>query len=130
MSGPEAEHFAFLGQGRFMLQRLDETGEHVFYPRYLGAVPWSWVEAGGAGTVYSRTIVRQKPERGGDYCIALVELAEGPRMLARILGRSAGEVVIGMPVRASVEKPEWNPEGSPLVVFRPMDEPEGEDHAA
>ena len=119
MKGPEAEFFDHLRNSRFMLQKVASTGECVFYPRYLGDVGWSWVEASGSATVYSRTIVRRKPERGGDYCIAIVTLAEGPRMMTRIVGMAPDDVAFGMPVRASVEKPDWGKGDDPVVVFRP-----------
>ncbi len=118
MKGPEAEFFDHLRAGKFMLQKVAATGACVFYPRYL-AEDWRWIEASGAATVYSRTIIRQKPERGGDFCIAVVTLAEGPRMMTRILGLPPDDISIGMPVRASVEKPGWDSSEEPVVVFRP-----------
>ena len=88
MSGPQATFLARLAQGRFMLQRRRTTGEYVFYPRYLpselGDV--EWVDARGLGIIYSATTIRRKVERGGDYCVALVTLDEGPRLMARIEG--------------------------------------------
>ena len=90
----------------------------MFYPRWL-AEDWEWVDASGRGTVYSRTIIRQKPERGGDYCIAIVELDEGPRMLTRVTGMPASEVTIGMRVIAKVELPPWDVKSEPVVLFHP-----------
>ena len=129
MKGPEAEFLDHLRDGRFMLQRIASTGECVFYPRYLGEAEWRWVEASGDATVYSRTVIRRKPERGGDYCIAIVTLAEGPRMMTRIVGVPPDEVAFGMPVRASVETPAWGKSEDPVVVFRPAVE-EGAGHGA
>ncbi len=103
-----------------MLQRLAATGESVFYPRYLGDVDWSWVEASGEATVYSRTVIRRKPERGGDYCIAVVTLAEGPRMMARVVGVPPDQVPFGMRLRASVEAADWAKLDHPVVVFHPV----------
>jgi len=59
----------------------------VFYPRV--AVPGSgetdleWVAASGEATIYAITVNRT---RQGAYNIALVDLAEGPRMMSRIEG--------------------------------------------
>ena len=122
--GPEAQFLAHLGEGRFMLQRSRATGEYFFYPRAftLGGASGDleWVEVSGQGTVYSATTVRRRPEHGGDYNIAIVELAEGPRMLTRVLGIEPAQVAIGMRVQASIEKPGWNPKSEqPLVVFYP-----------
>jgi uncharacterized OB-fold protein len=66
--------------------------------------------------VYSTTVVRQKPERGGDYNIALVDLFEGARMLSRVEGIAPAEVRIGMAVEAVIR--EVN--GQRLVLFRPV----------
>ena len=119
MKGPEAEFLDYLRQGRFMLQKIASTEEFVFYPRYLGEIDWSWVEASGKATVYSRTVIRRKPERGGDYCIAVVTLAEGPRMMARVVGVSPEQVPFGMALRASVEAADWAKLDHPVVVFHP-----------
>lgn len=118
MSGPEAQFFDFLRQGRFRLQRVKATGTFVFYPRWL-ADDWEWVDASGGGQVYSRTVIRQKAERGGDYCIAIVELDEGPRMLTRVVGIDASQVNIGMKVNAKVEMPTWDAKSEPVVLFYP-----------
>lgn len=120
MTGPEATFLDHLRQGRFVIQRVVRTGEHVFYPRQLPEA-WEWVEASGAATVYSRTIVRQRPERGGDYCIALVELAEGPRMMSRIVGAPPDAVRIGMAVTAEVGPASWGGTDGPVIAFRATD---------
>ena len=115
---PEKEYFEHLAQGRFMIQRSRSTGGHVFYPRVAepgtGATDLEWVAASGRGTVYSTTVIRQKPPTPS-YNLALVDLAEGPRMMSRIEGIPAGDVKIGMPVRAKVVRDN----DQPLVVFEP-----------
>ena len=62
---PEQEFLAYLEQGEFMLQRSRSSGSFVFYPRVAepgtGAMDLEWVKASGAGTVYSTTVIRQKP---------------------------------------------------------------------
>lgn len=118
MSGPEAQFFEFLQLGHFKIQRIKGAGTFVFYPRWL-AEEWEWADATGRGTVYSRTVIRQKPERGGDYCIAIVELDEGPRMLTRVVGIPASEVSIGTKVNAKIEVPTWDPKSGPVVLFYP-----------
>lgn len=115
--GPEAQYFENLKQGRFMLQQR-ATGEYVFYPRWLPDA-WHWVEVSGDGEVYSSTVVRQPAERGGDYCIAIVQLAEGPRMMTRVVDVDPGDVSIGMRVKAHIAAPDWNPEAGPNVIFKP-----------
>ncbi|MGF1553123.1 MAG: Zn-ribbon domain-containing OB-fold protein [Paracoccaceae bacterium] len=115
--GPEARFRAYLAEGRFMIQRSASTGAHVFYPRV--AVPGSgetdldWVEASGLGTVYATTCTRRRPEKGGDYNIALVDLDEGPRLMTRVEGVEPDAVAIGMRVRARIAAVG----GEPNLVF-------------
>ena len=111
--GPEAEYRAYLEGGRFMIQRAPD-GTHVFYPRVAApgtAGGLEWVEASGLGTVHSLTVNRS---RDGAYNIALIDLAEGPRMMSHVAG--AEEVPIGTPVRARIV---IGADG-PHVVFDPV----------
>ena len=117
--GPEAQFRAYLAQGRFMIQRSKSTGAHVFYPRVAapgtGEADLEWVEASGEGTVYATTVVRNRPEKGGDYNVALIDLAEGPRMMSRVVEIEPTAVEIGMKVRARVGELD----GAPQVLFTP-----------
>jgi uncharacterized OB-fold protein len=116
---PDADYQAFLREGRFMIQRSRASGRHVFYPRLAepgsGAENLEWVEASGDGVVYSTTVVRNKPPTP-DYNVALVELAEGPRMMSRVVGLEPQAVSIGLKVRARV----IDLDGAPAVVFEPV----------
>lgn len=119
--GPEARFQAYLEEGRFMIQRSRSTGEHVFYPRTMapgtGTADLEWVEPSGHGTVYATTCTRRRPEQGGDYNVALVDLAEGPRMMARVEGIAADAVTVGLKVKAKVGAID----GKPAVVFEPVE---------
>jgi len=115
---PEAEYFAFLEAGRFMIQRSRETGRCFFYPRVMepgtGSTDLEWIEASGRGTVYSTTVIRQKPPTP-NYNIALIDLAEGPRMTSRVDGIAPEAVRIGMSVRAVIKRES----DKPILVFEP-----------
>jgi uncharacterized OB-fold protein len=110
--GPEAQFKAYLAEGRFMIQRSRSTGGHVFYPRV--AVPGSgetdleWVPASGDGTIYSITVNRT---REGSYNVALVDLAEGPRLMSRIEGVETAQ--IGTRVKARIA----SIDDEPAIVF-------------
>jgi uncharacterized OB-fold protein len=110
--GPEAQFKSYLAAGRFMIQRSRSTGRHVFYPRV--AVPGSgetdleWVPASGDGTVYAITVNRT---REGAYNIALVDLAEGPRLMSRVEGVETAP--IGAKVKARIAAIG----GEPALVF-------------
>jgi uncharacterized protein len=115
---PDAEYFAFLRDGKFMIQRSKSTGRHVFYPRLAepgtGLADLEWVAPSGMGTVYSTTVMRQKPPEP-NYNVALIDLDEGVRMMSRVEGVAAEDVKIGMRVRASVQG-----EGDKaIVIFKP-----------
>ena len=116
---PERDFQAFLELGKFMLQRSRSSGAFIFYPRIAepgtGATDLEWVEASGLGTVYSTTVIRQKPPNA-DYNLALIDLQEGPRMMSRVQSIAPQDVKIGMPVRALIVRVE----GRPLVVFEPL----------
>ena len=116
---PDEEHRAHLAAGRFMLQRSEASGAFIHPPRV--AVPGSghtdldWVPASGRGTVHSTTTVRCKPP-ASDYNVALIDLAEGPRMMSTVVGIAPAEVRIGLAVQARIE----DAEGGPRVVFEPQ----------
>jgi len=99
-----------------MLQRSRSSGRHVFPPRVAepatGARDLEWVEASGLGRLYSITVIAQKAPRE-NYNVALVDLAEGPRVLATLQGAGAGQLPIGSGVRAAIA----SRDGKPLLVF-------------
>jgi uncharacterized OB-fold protein len=117
--GPEARFKAYLAQGKFTIQRSRTTGKFVFYPRAInpgtGEADLEWVEASGLGTVYATTCNRRLAEKGGDYNIALIDLAEGPRMMARVEGIAPDKVRIGMKVKARIGVLK----DQPAVIFEP-----------
>ena len=101
----------------------------VFYPRAFCphcAAPGSsleWREATGRATVHA-AVVEHRPDAAGasfssgePYCIALIDLEEGVRMMTNIVGCPPGEVHSGMAVTVS-----WEPlsDGRQLALFRPV----------
>jgi uncharacterized OB-fold protein len=52
--------------------------------------------------VYSTTVVRRKADDGGDYNVCLVDLAEGVRMMSRVVSVAPQDVRIGMRVTARI----------------------------
>lgn len=115
--GPNAQFFDYLAQGRFMLQCEQSTQQFVFFPREMAREGnYDWVPASGDASVYSFTTVRRKAERGGDYNVAIIELAEGPRLMSRVEGIDPHQVTIGMAVNSKIITTE---KGEPLLVFVP-----------
>ena len=117
--GPERRYLDYIAEGKFMIQRSKSTGTYVHYPRTInpgtGEADLEWVEASGEGTVYASTVNRQRPEKGGDYNIALIDLKEGPRMMSRVVGIAPSDVKVGMKVRAKIDKIG----DTPAIVFEP-----------
>lgn len=112
--GPDETFRSWLSEGRFMLQR-SSGGAYVFYPRV--AEPGTgdaleWVEASGRGKVYATTVVRRKPPESS-YNVAIVQLAEGPRMMSSVVGMEPCDVKIGLVVRARIDVVD----GTPAVFF-------------
>ena len=117
--GPDAEYAAFLAEGKFHIQYSPAADRYVFYPRlicpYTGSDELEWREVSGRGTVHATTVVRRKPDRGGDYNVVLVDLEEGARMMSRVDGIEPTAVEIGMAVEAEIVEEE----DRHIVVFRP-----------
>jgi uncharacterized OB-fold protein len=116
-TGPDLVYRQALEAGRFQIQHCKHCARHVFYPRVLcnhcGAAALEWVVASGRAIVYSTTVVRRKPDAGGDINIVLVDLEEGVRMMSRVEGLAPEQVHIGMVVKARIIVDA----SQPLVVF-------------
>ncbi len=86
-----------------------------------GSPRLSFVVSSGAGTIYSY-VVHHRPEvpgRRGPFVVALVELAEGVRMVGQLLDADPEAVAIGAPVALAWERvdgeltlPAWRLSGS------------------
>ena len=117
--GPYQVYQEALAGGEFRIQQCNSCGKHFFYPRavckYCGSPDLKWVVPTGNGVVYSTSVVRQRPEKGPDYNVALVDLEEGTRMLTRVVEIDPEQVTIGMQVQGFVGEID----GEPAYVFRP-----------
>ncbi len=115
----QTHYQAELDAGRFCIQQCPQCQKHVFNPRELcphcGAGSLRWVRASGLGTVYSTSTIHRKPDAGGNYNVALIDLDEGVRMMSRVEDVPSDHVVIGQRVQARVAQRD----GRGLVVFHP-----------
>jgi uncharacterized OB-fold protein len=84
---------------------------------------WDVVDASGRGTVYSFVVNHYPQVPAFDYPLAvgLIELEEGTRLVANVIGVEPGDISVGMPVE--VEWVDHDPDLS-LPAFRPR-RPEG-----
>lgn len=80
-------------EGRLKIQRCEDCGKAVFYPRPICPHCWSkrlvWLDASGKGRLKSFSEVRKPGHPGwlpaAPYVVGLVKLVEGPTMLSFIL---------------------------------------------
>ncbi|MGV4923142.1 OB-fold domain-containing protein [Streptomyces sp. BHT-5-2] len=95
-------------EGRLLLRRCRAEGCGVahHYPREFCPYCWSedvvWEPAGGRATLYTWSVVHRNdlPPFGGrvPYVAAVVELAEGPRMMTEVIDCAESDLRIGMPL--------------------------------
>jgi uncharacterized protein len=95
-------------EGRLVVQQC-QSCRQVWHPPlpscpHCHSASLGWHETTGAGTVYTYTVVRHATHFAFadkiPYVLALVELAEGPRLVTAITGCAPDEVRVGLPVRA------------------------------
>jgi uncharacterized protein len=102
--GPDAAYDAFLAEGRLSYQRCAACRAAVFPPRQhcpsCGADALGWQASSGRGTVHAASTIA--PRDGEPYCVALVDLEEGYRMMTNVVGVPAVDVEIGLPVRLAI----------------------------
>jgi uncharacterized OB-fold protein len=109
---------------RVVLQRCDDCGTWVYYPRarcsHCLSDRLTWTPVDGAGTVYTFTVAEQAtaPAFADDVpqLLAVVELAEGVRLSTTLVGVEPAEVAIGMPVVPAFDHGD---DGITLLRFRP-----------
>jgi uncharacterized protein len=98
-------------QGELRYQLCRDCGRVQFYPRALcagcGATALEWRRSRGEGSIHTVTVVYRAPSPAfrGDvpYAIALVDLDEGYRMMANVLGPDPEGLAIGARVRVVFE---------------------------
>lgn len=112
-----------LREERVALQRCDDCGRWVFYPRSRcpGCLSdrLTWTTVDGLGTVYTFTVAEQAtappfadevPQR-----LAIVELTEGVRVSTTLVDVDAVEIRVGTPVAPVFDHGE---DGITLLRFR------------
>jgi len=112
-------------QERLVLQQCADCGYWLFPPGAhcpeCGSARLSWTEVAGKGVIYTCTVAHRSPHPvlAGQcpLAIAVVELAEGPRMIGNVIGCDPGAVKIGMAVQVAFEP--IDDSDMVLPVFRP-----------
>lgn len=96
-------------QGRLLIQKCSDCGELRHPPRPMcgrcQSTRWESVEASGRGSVHSYTVLHHPPIPGYEMPlpVALIELAEGTRLVANLRDVAHDEIAIGMKVECRFE---------------------------
>lgn len=117
-----APFWAGLKQRKLMIQCDAASGRAQFYPRpqsLYSEAGVQWREATGRGRILALTLSRVAPPALADalpYLLALVQLDEGPRMLARV-DAPVETLAIGQAVAIDWDRP--SAQAGEFPVFKP-----------
>jgi uncharacterized OB-fold protein len=104
-STPARTYADRLSEGVLAYQRCVDCKSAVFYPRAIcpacGSTGLVWQVSSGRGTVYSTTSVSRRD--AAPYCVCLVDLDDGFRLMSTVVGIPAEEVQIGQRVQGRVD---------------------------
>ena len=120
-----AEYWAGCKRHELLIQRCADCHAAQFYPRMLcthcSGNRLDWVRASGRATLASYTIVHRAVSQAyaGEvpYVVALVRLEEGPTMMSNVVGSSAANLKIGMPLEVVFD--DWT-EDVTVPKFQPV----------
>jgi uncharacterized OB-fold protein len=95
--------------GRLLIKRCADCGAAHFYPRPFCPVCWSravdWEQASGQAALYTWSVVHQNdlPPFGErvPYVAAVVDLAEGPRMMTNVVDCDSDALTVGMALQVA-----------------------------
>ena len=98
-----------LREQKLLIQCCGDCGVLRHPPRPMcprcNSLGWDTVESSGQGTLFSFVLPRHPPMpfMGDDYIVALVELAEGPRLISNLRDVTSADATIGMAVEVFYE---------------------------
>jgi uncharacterized protein len=130
--GSEA-FFTAASRGQLLVRRCPRDGT-ILAPQArtcpaCGGADLEWAAASGRGTLVSWAVVHQVPlpalAATAPYLTAVVELAEGPWLMVRLVDAKERELRAGLPVTARFlpSGGGGGPAGETLVVFAPQETP-------
>ncbi|WP_369223384.1 Zn-ribbon domain-containing OB-fold protein [Streptomyces sp. R39] len=107
-------------EGRLLLRRCGSCGRAHHYPREFCPHCWSedvsWERAAGRATLYTWSVVHRNdlPPFGDrvPYVAAVVDLAEGPRMMTELVAADPGTLRAGLELEVAFR--------GGVPVFRPV----------
>ena len=112
-------------EGTLLIKRCTDCGHAFYYPRPFCPRCWSerteWEAASGTGTLYTYSVIEQNDLPPFDarvpYVAAMVQLAEGPRLMTNLVGVDFDAIRVDMAVTV-----EFRPISDEVTipVFRPI----------
>lgn len=119
-----ATYWENAAHGRLALQICPACDQHVFHPRRwcprCFGRDLQWREACGRGEIHTYSVICAAPgvgfEDAAPYVLAVIELEEGPRMMANVIDCPVDAVHVGLRVEVVFEARG----GMHLPQFRPV----------
>ncbi|WP_372719792.1 Zn-ribbon domain-containing OB-fold protein [Immundisolibacter sp.] len=117
-------HFDAMAEGKVLVQHCPDCATWLAPGAFLcencGSTGVQWRQASGRGEIYSYVVMHRTFDPAFEamvpYNVCLIELEEGPRLLANVVGVANADLTIGSPVQATFESVG---EGLPLLKFKP-----------
>jgi uncharacterized OB-fold protein len=116
-------------EGVLRLQQCADCARFQFYPRcicsHCAGTRLEWQTVSGRGVLASYTVVQRGISAAypAPYVVALIDLAEGPRMMSSVIGAAPEELQVGAAVEVNFA--EWSPDID-MPVFRLIEQARGE----
>lgn len=107
--GDTVEFWEAARDGRLLIKRCEDCGAFSYYPRPFCPECWSeqvvWHQASGDATLYTWSVIYNNDQppfkERVPYVAAVVDLAEGPRMMTNVVDTPFEELAVGMPLRVT-----------------------------
>jgi uncharacterized OB-fold protein len=113
-------YFEAAAEGRLLVKRCTDCGQHHHYPRamcpHCGSERTEWMQASGRGSIYSFAVAGRAGAAA--HVLAYVTLQDcGVTMLTSIVTDAPSELRIGAPVQAVFQP---GTEGIVVPMFKPL----------
>jgi uncharacterized OB-fold protein len=107
--GDTVEFWEATKDGRLLIKHCTDCGKYSYYPRPFCPHCWSqhveWHEACGEGTLYTWSVIYSNDQPifrdRVPYVAAIVDLAEGPRMMTNVVDCPFEELSVGMALKVT-----------------------------
>jgi uncharacterized OB-fold protein len=105
--GDTIERWNATKEGRLLIKHCGDCGAFSYYPRPFCPKCWSnnveWHEASGDGTLYTWSVIYNNDQPPFNervpYVAAIVDLAEGPRMMSNVEECEFHDLAVGMALK-------------------------------